>query len=78
MVERRVEHRHVGHGGKNPPHFADAGDVQRIVQRSQRIVRLNLREHLVGDERSFGELLAAVDHAMCHDTLGLEEPNGNQ
>jgi hypothetical protein len=78
VVERRIEHRDVRHGGKGLPHFADAGDVQRIVQGGERIERLDLCEHLVGDERSFGELLAAVNHAMRHDTLGLEERNGNE
>ena len=51
VVKRRVEHRDVRHGGEQPPHLADAGDVHRIVQRRERIERLDLREHLVGDER---------------------------
>ena len=64
VMKRRVEHRDVRHGGKQPAHLANAGDVHRIVQRRERIERLDLREHLVGDERAFRELLAAMHDAM--------------
>ena len=37
------------------------------MQRRERIERLDLREHLVGDERSFGEFLAAMHDAMGDD-----------
>ena len=67
VVKRRVEHGDVRHGGKQPPHLADAGDVHRVVQRRERIERLDLRQHLVGDERAFGELLAAMHDAMRDD-----------
>ena len=67
VMKRRVEHGDVRHGGEQPPHLADAGDVHRVVQRRERIECLDLREHLVGDERGLGELLAAVYHAMGDD-----------
>ena len=67
VVKRRVEHGDVRHGGKQPPHLANAGDVHRVVQRRERIERLDLRQHLVGDERSFRELLAAMHDAMRDD-----------
>ena len=51
VVKRRVEHGDVRHGGKQPAHLANAGDVHRVVQRRERIERLDLRQHLVGDER---------------------------
>ena len=66
-MKRRVEHRDVRHRRKQPPHLANAGDVHRIVQRRERIERLDLRQHFVGDERAFGELLAAVHDAMGDD-----------
>ena len=42
--------------------------IHRVVQRRERIERFDLREHFVGDERPFGELLAAMHHAMGDDT----------
>ena len=63
-MKRRVEHRDVRHRRKQPAHLANARDVHRIVQRRERIERLDLRQHFVGDERSFREFLAAMHDAM--------------
>ena len=42
--------------------------IHRIVQRRERIERFDLREHFVGDERAFRELLAAMHDAMSDHT----------
>ena len=77
VVKGRVEHRDVRHRRKQPAHLADAGDVHWIVQRRQRAERLDLREDLVGDERPFGEPLAAMDDAVGDDadlTRAADDP----
>ena len=68
VMERRVEDRDMGHGGKQTAHLANAGDHHRIVQRRERIERFDFREQFVGDERAFREFLAAVHDAMDDQT----------
>ena len=67
VVKRRVEHRHVRSVRKHPPRLADAGDVDRIVQRRERTQFLETRQHFVRDQRGLGEALPAMHHAMAHD-----------
>src|SRR5262245_17836612 len=64
VMKRRVEHGDLRHGGKKPPHLTDARDVHWIVQGGEWIQRFDLREHVIGNERSLRELLAAVDDTM--------------
>ena len=64
LVKRRIEDadvrdiRHEGHGG------ADADQVRRIVQGSERHARLDGADDLLVDERALGEPFGAVDAAM--------------
>ena len=51
VMKRRVEHRHVRHGGKQAAHLAYPRDVHRVVQWRERVKRFDLRQHFVGDER---------------------------
>src|SRR5262245_23613447 len=67
MMKRRVEYRDVRDSGKQPAHFANACNVHRVVQRREWTERLDFREHLVGDERAFGEFLTTVNNAMRND-----------
>ena len=69
VVERRVEDRDLGDGREEPAHLADARHHHRVMERGEGVHRLDLREHLIGDERSFGKLLAAVNDAMDDDAL---------
>ncbi len=68
MVKGRVEYGYVRHSGEQFPHLADAGDDHRIMQRRERIQLFHFRNELIGEERGFGEFLAAVNNAMGHDT----------
>ena len=63
-----VEYCHVRHGGEEPPHLADAGDIHRVVQGRERIEFFHLREELVGEEGGLCEFFAAMNDAMRHDT----------
>src|ERR1700747_1502741 len=63
-----VEYSDVGNRRKEPPHFPNAGDNHRIMQRRERIEFLHLREKFVGDECCFSEFFAAMNDAMRNDT----------
>ena len=66
LMEGGVEHGH--HGGVRHDGLAglNAHQVGRVVQRAQRDVLLDGRDHLVGDQAGGGKLLAAVQHAVTH------------
>jgi len=64
VVERRVEHGHIGHAREGGSGSTDAGQVGRVMQRGERGEGLDSRFDHGGDERSFGELAPAVHHSM--------------
>ena len=66
LMESGVEHTHLLDAGENLLHGLDAGDVGRIVERSEVVAVLDLLKHLVGKEHALAELLGAVDHAMAY------------
>ena len=67
VMKRRVENGDLRYGRKQLAHRADTGHVYRVVQRRQRVERLDRSQHLVGDQRSFRKLLTAMHDAMGDD-----------
>jgi hypothetical protein len=68
VVERSIEHSHVRHGGKEPPHLANPSDNHRIMQRRERIKFFHLREELVTEKRALCEFFATMNNAMRNET----------
>ena len=64
LVERRVEHRHLGYVGEQPAADVDALQVGGVVQRSQRHQRGHGSDQGVVDQHRLGEPGSAVDHAV--------------
>src|SRR5262245_11093481 len=46
VMECGVKDGYLWDGGEKPPHLANAGNIYGIVQRRERIERLDLRKHL--------------------------------
>ena len=66
VVERRVKHRHLRHPRQHFPHSLHTHDVARYVQRSQIGERTDLLQHIVRDEHTLLEILAAVGKPVTH------------
>jgi hypothetical protein len=66
-VESGVEDRDMRHSRKNAPRFANAEEVDRIVQGGERTKRFELSQDRVVDQRRIGEFLSAMDDAVPDD-----------
>src|SRR5688572_31642042 len=58
-VESGVEDRDMRHSRKVPARFADAEEIDRIVQRRERTERFEFSQDRVVDQRCTGEFLSA-------------------
>ena len=65
LVEGRVESGHVGHQGKHAA-LPDALDIDRIVQRCQRVQCFQLLQYFVGDNYRFHKPFATMHHPMAN------------
>src|SRR5690242_8528321 len=67
MMKRGVKNSDMRNCGEQPPHVANSGDNDRIMQWGEGIDFFHLGQKLVGDERRFGEFFAAVNNPMSND-----------
>lgn len=77
-VERGVEHRDVRDVREGGARSADAGQVDRVVQRSQGGELVDLMFNLVSNQRSRCESVAAVHDAVADDRDALVLQSGQQ
>ena len=68
LMESRVEHSHLRHGGHHLFAGFNAHQVSRIVERSQRDALTDGSLHGIIDDNRGGKFLAAVQHTVTHST----------